>query len=664
MINVLQKRSALATAVLFLSCLIILAGLLYSIPQEKENEKEQVSEQKEPTPEQKEVVPEQDPGPVVSYLIEAQLLPESGKLEATETMSWRNTTSHTQDHLRFHLYYNAFRNQNTSFMREAKLYRKSKRKREKMRFGEIKIKEIKRINGGDLFGKMRYVSPDDGNENDRTVMDLQLEKPVEPGETIRLKFEFVLTIPQIFARTGQEGDYFFIAQWFPKIGVLQADGQWHCHQFHHTSEFFADYGDYRVALTIPQKYIVAATGNRVKTEKNADTTYTYFYEEKNIHDFAWTAYPHFTVVKDKIKLKGNAHETDIELLLAPGHGKFKHRHLESLKFAMEFYARHIYPYPYKKITLVDPPLKGMRSGGMEYPTLITTISVGMLPASFKIPEMVTIHEFGHEYWYGIIGTDEFREAWLDEGVNTFVEMDILEEYFKDSASALTFWIFKISNPDMHRIRYTTLSDVDPTRQYSWKFMNRSQYGSCVYSKAGIFLRSLENLVGKTQMYNFLKFYVGKYKYKHPTSNDFIETFNTFMEEDFSWAFDYYILGSGGLDHAVHSVQSTRISEEPVIYRNEVVVKRTAGYFPVELLITLEDGTEIKSYWKERETWKRFLSDDPSPIRQAVLDPKYKVPLDRNFLDNSKVRKPERSGIKRLAMKMGFLFQNIVSFFTF
>lgn len=598
-------------------------------------------------------------GPVVSYLIEAELFPRIRKLSAKETLTWRNTSPHDVDRLRFHLYYNAFRDLNSTFMQEAKYYKKPRGKQKELKFGEIKIEEIQRLGGVDLTENQRFVSPDDNNPDDGTVMELKLDKAVQPGQTIRLKIDFALTIPGIFHRTGAEGNYFFMAQWFPKIGVLQSNGQWHCHQYHHDSEFFADYGDYRVALTVPEKYVVGATGNLVNKKENAGKTLTYWYQEKNIHDFAWTAYPHFKIITEKIRLKGSKEDTTIELLLSPGHPAVKERYLNTLKYTLYFFAQHIFPYPYKKITLVDPPLKGIKSCGMEYPTLITAGYIDLLPGSIKLPETITVHEFAHQYWYGIVGTDETREAWLDEGVTTFFEMEIMEDYFQDSASLLNSSFIPVNQWEAARVFYARLLPVDPVHQYSWKFLNFLQYAGNVYTKTAIFLKSLKNLVGKEQMYNFFKYYGEKYKFKHPTTGDFIDTFNTFMNDDFSWAFDRFIRGQGGLDHAVHSLESVKIASNPDKYRNEAVFVRKEGYFPVELLITLDNGKEIKSFWKKEERWKKIVFDDTSPIKAAVIDPLYQVPLDQNFLNNSKTRESNTSGIKRLALKIGFFFQNIL-----
>lgn len=605
-------------------------------------------------------------GPVVKYIIDAQLKPEVRKLSGTEVLTWANTSDVPIDHLRFHLYYNAFRSEKTTYMKEDHYLKKSKEVLSHLKFGEIKINEVDLIGGMRtevLTHQVRYPSPDDGNENDSTVMEIPLPEPVQPGGSVTLKIQFVLMLPQIFHRTGQADDYFFIAQWFPKIGVLQADGAWNCHQFHRNAEFFADYGEYTVSITLPEKYIVGATGNLVKTDKHVDGTVTYTYEEKNIHDFAWTAYPGFKRIEEKFTMKDSKQEILIELLLAPGHDQAVERYLHSLKYALYFFDRNIAPYPYRKITLVDPPFKGIASGGMEYPTLFTAGYLRMLPDAFKLSEMVTIHEFGHEYWYGIVGSDESREAWLDEGVNSFFELEILDEYFKDSASAVDSPFIDIEIWETDRVRYAALLPGDNVNQYSWKFLNAEQYSSNVYSKAAIFLRSLKNLVGKEKMYNFFKFYAEKFKFKHPTTTDFIETFNTFMNEDFSWAFDHYINGDEKVDNEVYSVESVKIDSDgdKETYHNEVVFLRKEGYFPVDLLIKLENGKEIKSFWKEKNKWNRIVFEDAAPIRYAAVDPDYKVPLDYNFLNNSRMLEADKTFIRRLSLKFGFFFQNLMGF---
>lgn len=601
---------------------------------------------------------------VVSYNIRAQLIPETRKITAVENMEWTNTSDTSVDSIHFHLYYNGFKDSKSTFFKESGFYKKTTAELDALQFGEIKIEEIQLMGGQDLTERMSFISPDDGNPFDKTVMVLKLPSTVAPGEKVSLKIRYILTIPQIFDRTGTKDNYYFIAQWFPKPGVLQKDGQWHCHQFHRDSEFFADYSNFSVSLTIPSKFSVGATGKLIKKEKNADNSITYLYNESNVHDFAWSASPNFTLYSDKLTFTDNREPIYIDMFISPRHGVVKDRYMDSLKYTIDFLDKHLYPYGYKRLTFIDPPDNGLGSGGMEYPTLITGFYHSMAPDSFKFPELVTIHEMIHQYFYGMVGTDEFREAWLDEGITMFWEMEISNEYFKDSASYLDSSFLKMDSWEVERKSYLSLLPLDPVEQYSWKFFNSFQYSGNVYSKAGIFLMSLKNLIGKNKMYDCLRYYCEKYKFKHPTTEDFIETFNSFMGENFNWAFDWFIRGDGKLSHAVYWVDSQKISVKPEKYRNEAVFVRYEGYFPVELLITLENGKEIKTTWRDKEKVKKIVFEDTSPIRQAVIDPNNYVLLDSNFLDNSMLLKPSTGGIKRLALKIGFLFQNILGSMVF
>jgi hypothetical protein len=597
---------------------------------------------------------------LVKYYIDARLFPDQSRLEGEETLTWMNTTDKPASTLRFHLYYNAFRDENSTFMTDAKYFGKSAEELSELRFGGIKVQEMRVMGGEELTEKITFIQPDDNNEHDQTVIEVALDQPVEPGQSISLKIEFQLQIPEIFARTGQEGDYFFFGQWFPKIGVFQENGEWNCHQFHRTSEFFADYGEYKVSLSVPEEFVIGATGNLVNKKKDPGGIYTYYFEEKNIHDFAWVAYPHFTRVVEKIKLEGNDEETTIILLLSPHHEVAKERYLKAIKYSLEFFAEHLFPYPYKNITVVDPPLGAMKSAGMEYPTLITAGYVEFMPKGMHAMELVTMHEFGHEYWYGIIGSDEFREAWLDEGVNSFFELEMMDGYFENEGSMLNSALVKIDNIETKRQNVAALLPVDKVNQYSWKFMSGGYYSAHVYDKAALVLDALKHLVGKNKMYEFFKYYARQFKFKHPTTNDFIQTFNKFMGEDFTWVFDLYINGEAGIDNAVQAVRSYKIGADPDQYRNEVVFVRKDGYFPVDLLVKLKNGEEIKYYWQEREKWKKLSFQHEFPVDYAIIDPQLKIKMDKDLVNNSRIYKGSGGAVSGWAVRLGFVVQNLLS----
>lgn len=604
---------------------------------------------------------ENEPLPVVQYRIHAELLPDAGKVFGSETLIWRNQTPVAVDELRFHLYYNAFRDERSTFMTERGERWLPPARLRKLHFGEIRITSMRVAGGEELTGKIAYLAPDDGNREDRSVMSVRLADRIEPGASVTLEIGFTLQVPQIFARTGREKEYFFFGQWFPKIGVLQRDGTWHCHQFHAASEFFSDYGDYHVTLTVPGRFIVGSSGGLVKRDIGADGTKTVVFSQKGIHDFAWTAYPLFQRVVERVRLRGNIRATEIILLLSPGHENARERYLRSLKFALTFLADRVFPYPYPTITVVDPPDDGMGSAGMEYPTLITGGFFPLFSQKLKFAELVTIHEFTHQYWYGLIGSDEFREAWLDEGINTFFEMEMVDDYLRSTGESIELGLMDVQDWEFQRQQSAGLLPLNPVNSFSWKFVDDRNYSASVYARAGIFLRSLKNYVGARRMFDFFRFYGLKYRLRHPRTADFIRTFNEFMGEDFGWAFDQFINGEANLDQAVYSVAAVKISNRPETYRNEAIFVRREGFFPVDLLIRLENGRERRYLWKERERWRRIVSFDPAPIRLAAVDPEFKVPLDGNLLNNSRTLDGGQPVIRRLSAVLTFFFQSLLGF---
>src|SRR4029453_16635761 len=224
--------------------------------------------------------------------------------------------------------------------------------------------------GADLLPSLKYIAPDDGNAQDRTVAEVLLPRPVGPGETISVAIDFLSRLPKISVRTGYRDDFFFVVQWFPKIGVFEENG-WNCHQYHATSEFFADFGNYDVSIDVPARYRgkVGATGRRVETRETSSGRILYRFQQDGVHDFAWTADPNFVVLEDIFREPGVG-DAKLILLLQAEHGSQAERHFRAAKAALSGYGRILGSYPYPTLTIVDPPWNARGAGGMEYPTLI------------------------------------------------------------------------------------------------------------------------------------------------------------------------------------------------------------------------------------------------------------------------------------------------------
>src|ERR1017187_5979378 len=243
---------------------------------------------------------------VVDYAISVTLDATKKQLAGTEVLTWRNPSSDAISELWFHLYLNAFKGKKTSFYKESG----GKLRGDVMvegKWGWTNITALRLFAEGtstDLTPGMRFDHPDDQNADDETVMRVPLPSPVPAGGSVRLFIAFTAQLPQVFARTGYLGNYFLVGQWFPKIGVYEpvgvrgrTAGGWNCHQFHADSEFYADFGHYRVDITVPRGFVVGATGRRLAEVPNGDSM-TYAYEQDDVHDFGWTADARFIEVKD------------------------------------------------------------------------------------------------------------------------------------------------------------------------------------------------------------------------------------------------------------------------------------------------------------------------------------------------------------------------------
>ncbi len=241
---------------------------------------------------------------IVRYDIAVRLDPEKKQLEGRETITWRNPSGDAVPDLWFHLYLNAFRNTKSTFFKESGGRLRNDRSTDK--WGWTEITSLKVAGGGpDLTSAIRFEHPDDDNGDDRTVARVELPQPIEPGGSVTIEVTFKAQLPEVYARSGYKGDFFLVGQWFPKLGVYEPAGRrgratsgWNCHQYHANSEFYADFGQYRVRITLPSRFVVGATGSRVGREEAAGGLVVHTFEQADVHDFAWTASPRYLVVTD------------------------------------------------------------------------------------------------------------------------------------------------------------------------------------------------------------------------------------------------------------------------------------------------------------------------------------------------------------------------------
>ncbi|MGA8450357.1 MAG: M1 family metallopeptidase, partial [Candidatus Acidiferrales bacterium] len=484
---------------------------------------------------------------VVAYEIDAKLDPTKHTIAATETLTYHNLTGKPQQTFPFHLYLNAFQPQST-FMTEVRLAgtrgNGPDSEWDPKHYGSINVDKLEVEGMGDLTGKMEFVQPDDHNTNDHTVFQVALPQPIAPGASVTFRMTFRDQLPKVVERTGYAHNFDMVGQWFPKVGVWWKDA-WNCHQFHATTEFFADFGTFDVKITLPQNEIVGAGGDQVSSVNNPDGTKTVTFHSEDVHDFSWTASPSFTDVEDS--WTGSQGPVKIHMLMSPGHAPSGPRYIKALKGTLQLFDQWYGPYPYDRITVVDPPHGGGDAGGMEYPTLITAGTAWWMPDGLLAPEVVTEHEFGHQYWYGMVATNEFEEAWLDEGINSYTEVKVMDALYGKSTSVMNFPFAQMSETGLQRVSYLAEPDMDPISRFAWQFIGSNSYGGITYGKTATMLITLEKVIGEDTLRNALHTYFMRYRFTHPTGEDFLKTIEEVSGQNLRWYFDQAIYGTAILD---------------------------------------------------------------------------------------------------------------------
>jgi hypothetical protein len=590
-----------------------------------------------------------------NYTIAARLDPATRTLTGSETITWRNVTSKPAADLQFHLYWNAWKDPRSTFMRERALGGSADdRRRRPDEWSRIDVTSI-RVDGADRGASKRFIAPDDDNPSDETVMSVPLAQPIGPGGTATIDIAWTAHVPRTVARTGAIGSFFFIAQWFPKLGVLQEEG-WNCHQFHSGTEFFSDFGVYDVSLTLPARWPLGATGVQREQRDNGDGTTTHRYYQDDVHDFAWTTSPDYLVRTARFE-HPRLPSVEMRLLLQPEHEAQAERHFAATRATLKYYGEWFGAYPYGHITIIDPAWQS-GAGGMEYPTLFTAGTRWLAPPDVITPEGVTIHEAGHQFWYGIVADNEFEDAWMDEGFNTFSTARAVAQIYTPNYLALRYfggfvpWVYRdialgreTEGNRLAGYRRDAKSDAQSTPTYRYF---PATGGAITYNKTALWLNTMERWLGWPALRRILSAHFAAWKFKHPSPRDFFAIASKASGQDLGWFFDQVYRSSNVFDYGVQEVNSARDGDR---YRATVVVRRYGeALFPVQLLITFANGERLTERWDGRDRWKLYAYERASPIVSAQLDPDRVLLLDVNYTNNSKTLAPNgRSAASKWSM---------------
>jgi hypothetical protein len=437
------------------------------------------------------------------------------------------------------------------------------------------------------------------------------------------------------------------------VGVWWHDA-WNCHQFHENSEFFADFGVFNVNITLPENFVDGATGAKVAEKKNNDGTKTVTYHAEDVHDFAWTADPNYKVLTDTFT-NSEGNKTAVRILMEPDHMDTAERYrqvtLATLKKFDEWYGH----YPYPTLTVVDPASGAMQAGGMEYPTFITGDSAYGMPKGFKMPETVVEHEFGHQYWYGMVATNEFEDAWLDEGINSYTEVKVLAALYGKNTDLLNMNGATMGDDAQQRLSYVGSADLDPMTSNAWDYVTSNSYGAVTYGKTATVLLTLESIIGEQKMQEAIRTWFERYKFTHPTEEDFMNTVNQVAGQDLSWYWDQAVKGTQVLDYNILSAKSfsndwkSAFAKRGTVPFQTIVIVHRKGDFvlPVHLQVKFDNGEVENATWDGKDRWHRFDWNKNAKIVSAEIDPAHQVLLDKDFFNNSYLAEPDGKATRKL-----------------
>jgi Peptidase family M1 domain len=642
---------------------------------------------------------------VVAYTIDAHLNTDKKSLDATETITYKNLTGQALTTIPFHLYLNAFRPEST-FTRETHFEGgvrdpESGNNYPPEKLGSITISHIDAEGYGDLTSAMHFIAPDDGNMQDHTVAEITLPHPVAPNDSITFHLAFHDQFPLSVARNGYKRDFIMGGQWYPKPGVFW-HGAWNCHQYHAATEFFSDFATFNVSLTLPSRYTVGASGvptseliNPVVPGQAGTKTLSFYAED--IGDFAWATSPHFTIT-DGIYLSSLG-PVKIHVLALAAHPRAGPRYLAIMQKTLAEFDRRYGPYPYKIITIIDPE-PDSEIGGMEYPTLVTGDASWYDPT--YLTEQAAEHEFGHQYWYGMVATNEFEDAWLDEGINSYTEVKVLDAILGHNTSLFGRSYANAGDSELLRLEYIYIPDYDPVTRWAFKFRNMTSYGGVTYGKSATLLTTLEGILGpgaegKAIMDEAMRTYFLRYRFTHPTTEDFLRTIEEVAiaygkaiatiprthapsalssipseeivpslashlpttppltatgnpdyastpvtDSSLRGFFNQAVYGTQLLDYAVDSISSDPTQwwlPEPkdrkqIQYLSTVYLHRKGDFIlPVTVEIAFDDGTRLRERWDGVDRWTRFTYTRNARVVSAEIDPDHAVPLDTNLFNN-------------------------------
>jgi hypothetical protein len=477
----------------------------------------------------------------VNYKIDVTLNDTANTLSGFVDIEYINQSPDTLSFLWIHLWPNAYKNDKTAFSEQSLTAGQTQfyfsKNEEKGYINRLDFKTA----GNTLLIEDHPLYID--------VVKMILSEPLAPGHTTNIKTPFHVKLPYLFSRMGHVEQHYVIAQWYPKVAVYDKQG-WHPMPYLEWGEFYNDFGNYDVQITLPANYVVGATGTLqnsaekewlkkrtkpveipqiVSKKKELFTTQkkqpefptsankykTISYKATNVTDFAWMADKRFLVKYDTIQLTNQTVEAWNYYL--PADAENWQNSMKFTKKAIRFYSEELGEYPYPQVSVAANPLS--EYDGMEYP-MITTLNA--TAKNEQLLDVLITHEIGHNWLMEILATNERQHAWMDEGINTFYERKYLRRYYSELPSTATGFFAKKMPADNWQAKLDRgiSAHTDQPIETPVEQLTLANYQAAVYNKTALLMEKMEAQLGKDSLRKIMRNYYAVWKFKHPQPADF------------------------------------------------------------------------------------------------------------------------------------------------
>ncbi len=573
----------------------------------------------------------------VNYKIEVTLDDENHTLQGSIEMEYTNHSPDELNEIWLHLWANAYKNRNTAFSKQ------------KVRTGSTRFYFAKDSDLGN-FSELDFKVDDkttdwDYDPKNPDIALMKLNEPLKPGQKIIISTPFNLKIPASFSRLGHVGQSYQITQWFPKPAVYDKDG-WHAMPYLDMGEFYSEFGSFDVKITLPNNYIVGATGvlqnesEKAFLLKKADesaailskmeeapstdsiplssaTFKTLHYKAEQVHDFAWFADKRFYVQKSEVELTSGT-KVDTWTMFTNAEAILWKESINYVNRAVEFYSENVGEYPYPHATAVQSALSA--GGGMEYP-MITVIG---LSGDAQSLDGVITHEVGHNWFYGILAFDERDHPWMDEGINSYYDHRYNDIYYKDSGlDMLPEFMLKGSDANILDVAYQLQArrDLDQAPETTSDDFVPINYFLGAYEKPAQFFKLLEMYLGTEEFDRIFQGFYEKWKFKHPQPEDLKSYVQAESGKDLNWLFDGMINSNAKTNYKIKGISKGDN------YQLEVKnLGKLDAPFPIS---GIKDDSIVATQWYEGFAGKNELSFPSGDYDLIVLDEQgYTLDIDK------------------------------------